>query len=342
MATWSWTAAFPGGSSTRINIGGDATVRLAEPLDLTIQATVGGDIHGAQLVSSGSGVFKVVYGEGTARLDLIVGGDLHLGGSAPRSSSSAWGWWDEGGDFNREMHKLQEEIRRIGQEISQTAQDMGREISKAYSGGTRQAQQEAERNRQRAEERIREAEGRMREAEDVCAMPSSAAVATRMARAGCMCASTTANGASTPTGWSGSSSRRATPRVPASPGRWRPSSGRWRASACRQRRPCRRRPALRHSRRRHPRQALRRCTRRRPPVPPPAATGATIRIDIEPTDPPAPIEDVPAQADAQAAQAEASAAPPPNIETERAAILQMVAEGRISPEEGDMLLDALG
>jgi hypothetical protein len=31
-----------------------------------------------------------------------------------------------------------------------------------------------------------------------------------------------------------------------------------------------------------------------------------------------------------------------NIEEERAAILQMVAEGRISPEEGDMLMDALG
>jgi hypothetical protein len=56
---------------------------------------------------------------------------------------------------------------------------------------------------------------------------------------------------------------------------------------------------------------------------------------------PAPIENVPAQADAPA-QAEASAAPPPDIETERAAILQMIAEGRISPEEGDMLLDALG
>jgi hypothetical protein len=37
-----------------------------------------------------------------------------------------------------------------------------------------------------------------------------------------------------------------------------------------------------------------------------------------------------------------AADPPRNPEEERAAILQMVAEGRISPEEGDMLLDALG
>ena len=34
--------------------------------------------------------------------------------------------------------------------------------------------------------------------------------------------------------------------------------------------------------------------------------------------------------------------PTPSVEDERAAILRMVAEGRISPDEGDMLLDALG
>jgi hypothetical protein len=53
-------------------------------------------------------------------------------------------------------------------------------------------------------------------------------------------------------------------------------------------------------------------------------TGQTIRIDTMP--------------EAQATPAAA----PRDIESERAAILQMVAEGRISPEEGDMLLDALG
>ncbi|HNP73300.1 MAG TPA: hypothetical protein PKK15_19465, partial [Kouleothrix sp.] len=63
----------------------------------------------------------------------------------------------------------------------------------------------------------------------------------------------------------------------------------------------------------------------RPPSAP--ATGQTIRIDS-----------VPAGAEAP----EQAAAEPRDIETERAAILQMVAEGRISPEEGDMLLDALG
>ncbi|MBC8162957.1 MAG: hypothetical protein H7Z42_17250, partial [Roseiflexaceae bacterium] len=34
-------------------------------------------------------------------------------------------------------------------------------------------------------------------------------------------------------------------------------------------------------------------------------------------------------------------ATPRNTEAERAAILQMIADGRLSPEEGDMLLEAL-
>jgi hypothetical protein len=69
-------------------------------------------------------------------------------------------------------------------------------------------------------------------------------------------------------------------------------------------------------------------------VPPRApATGATIKIDVAP----------PANASAAEEQSAADVADPPrNVEEERAAILQMVAEGRISPEEGDMLLDALG
>jgi hypothetical protein len=33
---------------------------------------------------------------------------------------------------------------------------------------------------------------------------------------------------------------------------------------------------------------------------------------------------------------------PVNVEQERLAILRMIAEGRVSPEEGDMLLEALG
>jgi hypothetical protein len=39
---------------------------------------------------------------------------------------------------------------------------------------------------------------------------------------------------------------------------------------------------------------------------------------------------------------EEQSAPEINVEQEREAILRMIAEGRITPEEGDMLLEALG
>ncbi len=194
-------AAFPGGSSTWINIGGDATIRLIEPLNLTIHATVSGDIRGAQLVSSSGGVFKVVYGDGSARLDLTVGGDLDLGGSAPRVLSSAWGWWDEGGDFNREMSRLREEISKIGQEISQTAQDMGRELSKAYSGSSRSAArgraQPATRRgaHPRGRGRMRDAEQRIRDAEQRRRDDPHGRVHERI--------NDRDDGVSTPIGWSG-------------------------------------------------------------------------------------------------------------------------------------------
>jgi hypothetical protein len=70
--------------------------------------------------------------------------------------------------------------------------------------------------------------------------------------------------------------------------------------------------------------------------------------------PPAPFgptgaeaSDIYAQAVDERSQPEVPVAPadtqaaPINIEQEREAILRMIAEGRISPEEGDMLLEAL-
>ena len=37
-----------------------------------------------------------------------------------------------------------------------------------------------------------------------------------------------------------------------------------------------------------------------------------------------------------------NSAPAPDLDQEREAILRMIAEGRISPEEGDLLLEGLG
>src|SRR5207248_4945701 len=74
-----------------------------------------------------------------------------------------------------------------------------------------------------------------------------------------------------------------------------------------------------------------------PPVPP-----------VSPVTPVTPVPPMPGQANHFETQSEGSAqqgndgADEPNLEQEREAILRMIAEGRISPEEGDLLLEGLG
>jgi hypothetical protein len=76
-----------------------------------------------------------------------------------------------------------------------------------------------------------------------------------------------------------------------------------------------------------------------PPHPPEAATGATIRINVtHAPDVHAPAEEpAPATAPEQAVPSSGA-----TLEDQRAAILRMVADGRITPEEADLLLEALG
>lgn len=295
--------AFAPDSVTGATVGGDAVVEIPADANLTIRATVGGDVSGERLVSSGGGMFTAVYGEGAARLDLLIGGDLHLkGGSSPRTSSSSWDW----GQFGDDMSRLGQEL---GREFSQLGQRLTRELNSAFGPDTvpgepgwqlkieRQVEKQvrhAEQQARRAEERMqRDAEaaagrgerrGRMHvrindrewrfDAERLERLKQQARDAAREGISGAMAAVDRAlAGLGVP------------PAPPAPPAAGVPT----------------------------------------PPAPPPAPmTGQTIRIDTMP--------------EAQATPAAA----PRDIESERAAILQMVAEGRISPEEGDMLLDALG
>jgi len=83
----------------------------------------------------------------------------------------------------------------------------------------------------------------------------------------------------------------------------------------------------------------------KPPVPPtpptspaPPATGQTLRTDSEGLAQSEPS----AQQTANSEDASINNATEPDLEQEREAILRMIAEGRISPEEGDMLLEGLG
>lgn len=318
-------SAFPPESSARVTVGGDAAIELPRDANLTIRATVGGDVSGERLVSTGGGVFSAVYGEGAARLDILVGGDLRLsGGGAPRSSTSSWSSWAE---FGEEMSRMGQEL---GREFSEMGEELSRELSGAFGshgrhGGDKWARKlqkqveervrRAEAGARRAEERARHGEDRARRAQEAAGrihvrindrewrfdpdrldrLKQQAAEAARSGISGAMEAMERAlAGLGVP------------PAPPVPPVPPAPPAGPATPAA----------PVA--------------------PAPPapawPPATGATVKIDTLPTGEPAPAEQ----------QAAPAADPPRNIEEERAAILQMVAEGRISPEEGDMLLDALG
>jgi hypothetical protein len=72
--------------------------------------------------------------------------------------------------------------------------------------------------------------------------------------------------------------------------------------------------------------------------PPPPAAGQTLRTDTER----AAQSESPSQQTAGNEHVSATNGTEPDLEQEREAILRMIAEGRISPEEGDMLLEGLG
>jgi SHOCT-like domain len=297
-------------STTRITVGGDARISLPAEPDLTIQAVVGGSVSGHRVVSSSGGVITIVYGAGAAQLDLVVGGDLRLGGGTPRASSSSGSGWDE---FSAEMDRFGEEL---GEELGRLGEELSRSLGATFGGWgermgndwSRKAERQAERVRHRLERQMRHVEKQARRVEQrvdergkrvrvrindrewhfdperVEQIKRRARQAAQEGIAGAMEAVDRAlAGMAAPPA----------PRPPAPPT-----------------------PPAPHQ-----------------PAPYQPATGRTMRIDI-------------AQPDAASAPSaeptQASDMPVQSPELDRTAILRMVAEGRISPEEGEMLLDALG
>lgn len=311
-------AAFPAGSHMRLNVGGDASIRLPDNPNLSIQAAVGGDISGQSVSSGGHGnLINLVYGEGAARLEVSVGGDLDLqGGGSPRSSSMSSGSWN---DFGNEMAQLGREMGKLGQ-------DLGRELGSVFSGISwskgpnwgdeisRKVEERVRRAQRRAEEKARDAERRSRHANERAARvrvrvndrewqldPERLERLKEQAR---KAATEGVSGALEAVERAVSNLRIPTPPTPPTP----PSG----FSV--------------------------------PPVPP-----------VPPVSPMSPVPPIPGQPNQFGSSSEGSAqqsnggvtqntsgAEEPNLEQEREAILRMIAEGRISPEEGDLLLEGLG
>jgi hypothetical protein len=303
---------FPVDTRSRLIVGGDAGIVIPDDADLSIRATVGGDVSGRSIITSRSGnLVNLIYGEGRAHLDLNVGGDLNLKGTSnPRSSSSASGSWN---DFGREMSKL-------GQDLGKLGQDLGQEIASAFSGAgwtygadfaddiARKAEEKARKAQRKAEEQARKATERAARINirfndrEWRLDPERLERIREQARSA---ASEGITGALDAVERAMSNLRIPMPPLP------RPPSG-------------------------------------APPVPPVPPMGRDKSGPYAPSPSgaaPAPApqaQEGTTQDGAPGQQVPREDHPPVDLEQEREAILRMIAEGRVTPEEGDLLLEALG
>ncbi len=341
---------FPVGSTTRVHVGGDARIELPNDANVVVKAFVGGEVSGKRGIR-GSGPCSFVFGAGAATLSLHVGGDLDLrGGGEPRSTGERWEATGEefgrgmerwGEEFGRDMERWGEEfgrdMERFGRDIEQAGPGRAEEITRKIEERTREIRERTERAAREAEERARRAEERARRGEErarrhgehgehgeerkervrivindrewrfdperVNQLKERARQAAAEGIAGALEAVERAlAGMAIP-----SSPSAPTPPTPPSPSPVMPMAP-------------------------------------MPPVPPirpmPPMPGATQRVEVEVVDNLTSAEgQMPATGVTVKIPTPAESA---TLEEQRAAILQMVAEGRITPEEGDLLLESIG
>jgi hypothetical protein len=345
-------AAFAPDSVARLNVGGDASVILPDNPNLSIQATVGGDVSGRAIASSGGGsVVTLVYGDGAAHLELNVGGDLNLrGGGSPRSSSSSSGSWKE---FEREMASLGKEMSKMGQELGKEMNKLGQELSRdlgqALGGTAAYSSDWANEIGHKVEERMRRAQQRAEDHARRSAERGRHYAEEQGRRAGEKARHTEEQGRRT---------REQGPRFNV-----RINDREWRIGPERLER-------IQEEARKAAAEGIagaleaveRAFSNLHIPTPPTPPTPPA------PPAPPAPPSQVPAvepgfaqsgsgtqapqsqyqsqkgqyQSQSQSFGEQPESAAPVDPEKEREAILRMIAEGRITPEEGDLLLESLG
>ncbi len=287
-------ADFPPTSMTQVHASGDAAIVLPANADMTIHATVGGNVNGCSVVSHTRGSrVTLIYGNGAARLELHVGGDLNLLGEAsPKSSSSAWDWhWNQ---FSQDMAEFGREMGQFGQELSWEINEV---VNEATSSASMRAARVAEKQRRKAEEQRRKAEQQAQRASERAAR-LNVRINNRE--------------------WHMDSERVERIVEQARQAAAEGVSGALEAVE----------------------QALKNLSVPQPPVPPRPPEPAQQEVpgeypESEPGETASGIEEIETPATGEPV-------PTANPEQEREAILRMIAEGRITPEEGDMLLEALG
>jgi hypothetical protein len=150
---------FPADSSTHFHVAGNATVELPDDANVALHAVVGGQVSGEALGSKRGGSFaNLVYGNGAAKLSLIVGGNLRLlGSNVPRSRSMGESW----SDFGREMAELGREMGRMGRHMGRGVATAFRESDRSHRYDDRRQEKSSTYARDRAAILRMVAEGRI-------------------------------------------------------------------------------------------------------------------------------------------------------------------------------------
>ena len=152
-------ASFPSESVTRLRAGGNVHLVLPSNANLTVQAMVGGIVHGQASVSAIGNHVTLVYGDGSARLEVSAGGNLELyGDQTPKSTSTYSGGWENCVyDWQRQWQDMACQWNDTSTEF---VADFGASFTDGLTHVVEKQQRKAEKYRQKAERQARRANER--------------------------------------------------------------------------------------------------------------------------------------------------------------------------------------
>lgn len=114
-------------------VGGSAQIDLPEGAALKLTAIVGGGLRGSGTeweVQRGPGRRQLIFGEGGGQINLVVGGNLRVqGGTAPQQPQGGFPWSADWEDLRGTMDGFGQEMRGMGRELEELGRNLARELS---------------------------------------------------------------------------------------------------------------------------------------------------------------------------------------------------------------------
>lgn len=115
-------------------IGGSVQLELPEAAALVLSAIVGGGLRASGnewTVERGPGRHQLVFGEGGGHLNLVVGGELNVrGGNQPRQDTAgSFPWGADWEDLRGTMDGFGQEMRGLGRELEELGRNLARDLS---------------------------------------------------------------------------------------------------------------------------------------------------------------------------------------------------------------------